>query len=252
MKRKNILGIDIGGTGIKAALVDTNTGILQSKRIRVPTPRPATPEHIAQAVQQIITHFDYSGPVGCGFPNIIKDGKSLHHGNMHTTWINQQVDTLFQKTTGLPFVVQNDADVAAIAEMEFGVGRGLTGMVVLITIGTGLGSGVFYNGQLIPNMELGLLLGKKGQIIEQYASNNARKTAGLSWKKWGKRFNFFLAHTTELLSPNYFILGGGICKKFEKFKEHLTIDTPIKIAKFQNNAGIIGAALIARDKLIEN
>lgn len=252
MKRKNILGIDVGGTGIKAALVDTKTGLLQSDRIRLPTPRPATPNNIAQTVQQVVNQFDYNGPVGCGFPNIIKNGKSLHHGNMDKTWINQQVDDLFHKTTGLPFVVQNDADVAAIAEMEFGVGKGLEGVVVLITIGTGLGSGVFYNGVLIPNMELGLLLGKKGQIVEQYASNSARKKEGLSWKKWGKRFNFFLAHTNELLSPNYFILGGGISKKFEKFKEYLTTDTPIKIAKFQNNAGIVGAALVAREKLIEN
>lgn len=248
MKRTNILGIDIGGTGIKAALVDTDTGILQSKRIRIPTPRPATPENIAQAVQQIISQFNYGGTVGCGFPNIIKNGKSLHHGNMDKTWINQQVDELFQQATGLPFVVQNDADVAAIAEMELGVGKGLAGMVVLITIGTGLGSGIFYNGVLIPNIELGLLLGEKGQIIEQYASNSARKTAALSWKKWGKRFNFFLEHTTDLLSPNYFILGGGVSKKFENFKKYLTIETPIKIAKFQNNAGIIGAALAARNK----
>ncbi len=246
LKRTSILGIDIGGTGIKAALVNTDTGTLFSERIRVPTPRPANPENITQAIQQIINQFDYDGPVGCGFPNIIKNGKSLHHGNMDKIWINQQVDDLFQKTTGLPFFVQNDADVAAIAEMELGVGKGLSGMVVLITIGTGLGSGVFYNGVLIPNIELGLLLGEKGQILEQYASNSARKTAALSWKKWGKRFNFFLEHITDLLSPNYFILGGGVSKKFESFQKYLTIETPIKIAKFQNNAGIIGAALVAR------
>ena len=246
MKSTNILGLDIGGTGIKAALVDTNTGILLSERIRVPTPRPATPKNIAQAVQQIITQFDYHGTVGCGFPNIIKDGKSVHHGNMDKKWVNQQVDELFHKTTGLPFVVHNDADVAAIAEMELGVGKGLSGMVVLITIGTGLGSGVFYNGVLIPNMELGLLLGKKGQILEQYASNSSRKKENLSWKKWGKRFNFFLEHTTDLLSPNYFILGGGLSKKIKNFKKYLTIETPIKIATFQNNAGIIGAALMAK------
>lgn len=249
MKRKIILGIDIGGTGIKAALVDTNKGILHSQRLRVPTPKPATPEHITQSIKKIVHHFNYSGPIGCGFPNIIKNGKSLHHGNMDKAWMNQQVDELFQKATGLPFIVKNDADVAAIAEMELGVGKGLKGMVVLITIGTGLGSGVFYNGILIPNMELGLLLGKKGQVIEQYASNSARKKEELSWKQWGKRFDFFLARTTDLLSPNYFILGGGISKKFEKFKEYLTTDTPIRIAKFQNNAGIIGAAIVAKDKI---
>ena len=248
MKKTNILGIDIGGTGIKAALVDTNTGLLQSKRLRVPTPRPATPKNIAQAVRYLTTQFEYDGTVGCGFPNIIKNGTSLHHGNMDKTWINQQVEDLFQQATGLPFAVQNDADVAAIAEMELGVGKGLLGMVVLITIGTGLGSGVFYNGVLLPNIELGLLLGKKGQIVEQYASNSARKKAALSWKKWGKRFNFFLAHTTDLLSPDYFILGGGSSKKFDKFKAYLIVDTPIKIAQFQNNAGIIGAALVAEKK----
>lgn len=246
MKRTNILGIDIGGTGIKAALVDTNTGLLQSKRLRVPTPKPSTPEKISQVVRQIVNHFDYDGKVGCGFPSIIKNGKSLHPGNMDKAWSNQQVDELFQQTTGLSFVVHNDADVAAIAEMELGVGKDLSGMVVLITIGTGIGSGVFYNGLLIPNVELGLLFGKKGQILEQYASNSARKKEDLSWKKWGKRFNFFLAYTIDLLSPNYFILGGSVSKKIDVFKEYLTVDTPIKIAKFQNNAGIIGAALMAK------
>jgi polyphosphate glucokinase len=245
LKKTNVLGIDIGGTGIKAAIVDTVTGVLLSERIRVPTPQPSTPDNVAYAVKQLVHQFDYDGIVGCGFPSIMENGKSSHDGNMGKEWINLQVDALFQEATGLPFVVQNDADVAAVAEMELGAGKGVPGMVVLITIGTGLGSGVFYNGVLIPNVELGLLLGRKGQVIEQYASNGARKKESLSWKKWGKRFNFFLEHTQELLSPNYFILGGGVSKKFEHFKEYLTGETPIRIARFQNNAGIIGAALVA-------
>jgi polyphosphate glucokinase len=210
----------------------------------VPTPQPSTPGNVARAVEQIVSQFDYDGTVGCGFPSIIENGKSLHDGNLGKEWMNLHVDARFQEAIGLPVVVQNDADVAATAEMELGAGKGLLGMVVLITIGTGLGSGVFYNGVLIPNVELGLLLDRKGQVVEQYASNGARKKESLSWKKWGKRFNFFLEHTTELLSPSCFILGGGVSKKFDHFEEHLTAKTPIKIATFHNNAGIIGAALV--------
>ena len=237
-----ILGVDVGGTGIKAALVDTTTGELLSDRHRVGTPVMSTPDNMAAAVKTLLSEFDYSGPVGCCFPAVIVNGEARTAGNIDKSWRGTRVDTVFGDATGLPFVVLNDADAAGVAEMRIGAGVGLQGMVIMLTIGTGIGSGVFYNGQLIPNIELGRMPGKDGEPIEYYSGNRARKVNDLSWEEWGPRLNYFLERTARVCTPDHFIIGGGVSKKFERYKQAITVPTPIHIAKFQNNAGIIGAA----------
>lgn len=239
------LGIDVGGSGVKGAVVDTATGELLSDRVRIPTPQPATPEGIAAVVGKVVAELDYSGPVGCSFPTVVVDGQARTAGNIDPAWRGTQVDELFEQATGLQFTVNNDADVAGIAEMSIGAGRGLDGSVIMITIGTGLGSGMFYNGQLIPNMELGRMPGKDGEPIEFYAGDKARKANDLSWTEWGGRFNYFLERVARVCAPDQFILGGGASKKLHKFADQLTVGTPVRAAEFLNNAGIIGAAITA-------
>lgn len=241
----NILGIDVGGSGIKGAIVNTVTGELVSDRYRLETPKPATPANVADTVKKLVNMFDYNGYVGCSFPTVIINGKAITKGNIHKSWIGVQVDKLFENETGLPFIVYNDADLAGMAEIQLGNGKNLQGTVIMVTIGTGLGTGVFFNGILIPNIELGRVLGKDGQPIEFFAGDKARKDNDLSWKAWAKRFDFFLNHIVRVFSPSYFILGGGASKKFPKYETHITVDTPILVAKFKNNAGIIGAAIAA-------
>ncbi len=239
-----VLGIDIGGTGIKAALVDTDTGELLTDRHRLATPDHATPANVAATVKKIVAEFDYDGPVGCCFPTVVVDGMAKTASNMHESWRDTQVDRLFEESTGLPFTVINDADAAGLAEMAMGVGKekNLGGLVIMITIGTGLGSGMFYKGQLIPNTELGHMPGKDGKPIERYAGNRARKEGDLSWDEWGQRFNYFLERVARVNTPDHFILGGGASKNFDQFEHTITVPVPIHIARFLNNAGIIGAA----------
>ena len=238
-----ILGIDIGGSGIKAALVDCETGELDGERRRVPTPRPATPESVANAVNDLIGQFDYSGPVGCCFPTIVVDGQARSASNMGPEWVNVAIDETFSDATGLPFNVINDADAAGMAEMRLGAGVGLGGTVIKITLGTGIGSALFYDGQLIPNLELGHMAGKDGEPFEKWASNNARKVEDLSWEEWGARLDAFLLRAARVCTPDHFILGGGVSKKYDEYRNDITVKTPIRVAKFLNNAGIVGAAM---------
>ena len=243
-----ILGIDIGGSGIKGAIVDTANGALLSERIRIATPQPATPDKIAAVVKQLVGELDYVGPVGCSFPTVVVDGQARTAGNIHKSWRGTQVDELFERSTGLQFVVHNDADVAGMAEMTLGAGRDLlTGTVIMITIGTGLGSGIFYDGMLVPNVELGRMPGKDGEPVEFYAGDKARKTNDLSWAEWGDRFNYFLQRVDRVFTPGTFIIGGGASKKLHKFADRLTVETPIRVAEFGNNAGIVGAAIAAHE-----
>ena len=239
------LGIDVGGSGVKGAVVDTDTGELLSERIRIATPKPPTPEKIAGVVADLVRQLDYSGPVGCSFPTVVVDGQALTAGNIDKSWRGTRVDELFARSTGLDFVVHNDADVAGIAEMTLGAGRGLTGTVIMITIGTGLGSGVFYNGMLIPNVELGRMPGKDGEPIEFYAGDRARQVDDLSWGDWGERFNYFLQRVSRVFAPAHFIIGGGASKKLAKFTDKLDVEASIRVAQFRNNAGIVGAAIAA-------
>lgn len=237
------MGIDVGGTGIKAALVDVESGALQSDRHRVETPRPATPDSMAGAIKRLLADFDYADAVGCCFPTIVVDGYARSVSNLDESWRDVSIDKTFERATGSPFNVINDADAAAVAEMQLGAGRGLDGLVLMITIGTGIGSGTFYRGQLIPNSELGHMAGQDGKPFEAYASKRARIAENLSWPEWGARFNAFLKRVERVCTPDHFIIGGGTSKKFEQFKDAITVQTPIHVARFLNNAGIIGAAV---------
>ena len=247
MQEEVVLGIDIGGTGIKGALIDVSTGKLLTERHRILTPQPSFPKDVAETVLQLVKHFNWKGQIGCGFPAIIKNGVAYSASNIHKSWKGLNVEELFSKVTNCPVRVVNDADAAGIAEMHFGVGKGLKGNVILITIGTGLGSALFFNGVLIPNSELGhIYLKGANKVAENYASNSTRKKENLSWSEWGKRFNNYLSHLELLFSPDLFILGGGACKKMDKFSDQLKIETKIEPATFQNAAGAIGAATFCK------
>lgn len=243
-----VLGIDIGGSGIKAAIVDVKTGELISERHRIQTPKPATPEAIAKVIKEIVTHFNWEKAVGCSFPTTIVDGKCIHSGNLSEKWLNVKVDKLFKKECKIPFYVSNDADLAGVAEISLGAGKNEKGVVITITIGTGIGSGLFYNGVLIPNLEIGKMLHSDGKIIEFFAADSIRKNEDLTLKQWALRFDSLLNYTRIVFSPSLIILGGGISKKYDQFKEYLKTDVEVKVAKFRNNAGIIGAAMYASQK----
>ena len=244
-----ILGMDIGGSGIKAAIVDTKTGKLISDRYRIATPKPATPEAITKVVKEMITHFNWEKAVGCSFPTTIIDGKCIHSGNLSEKWKNVQVDDYFEDACNVPFYISNDADLAGLAEITLGAGKGKKGLVLVITVGTGIGSGLFYNGKLIPNLEIGKLLHKDGKIIEFFCADSIRKKEELTLEEWALRFDVLLQKIKILFYPNLIILGGGISKKYDKFKQYLSTDVKIKVAKFKNNAGIIGAAMYASKKI---
>ena len=239
-----ILGIDIGGTGIKGAPVNIETGELLAERFRLPTPAPAKPRAVAKAVTEVVKHFDWKGAIGCGFPAVIRHGVVYTAANIHKSWIHAPVEQLFSEQTGLPVRVLNDADVAGLAEMKFGAGKDQKGVVLLVTIGTGLGTVLFSNGQLVPNLELGHIE-IDGLDAEVRASDAARKRDKLTWKKWGARLDRYLTTLEKLLWPDLIILGGGVAKKFDKFAPYLTIEANVIPAQLLNNAGIVGAALAA-------
>ena len=240
-----VLGIDIGGSGMKGALVNSVTGEMLTERFRIPTPESRKPQEMAEVVKKIVEHFNHKGPVGVGFPTIIRRGVCKSKGNLHKSWVNVNVRELFSEATGLPVTVINDADAAGYATMNYGIGKGKEGFVVMITIGTGLGSGAFFNGELIPNFELGQIPYKKYKKIETWAAASAKENEGLSFKEWGKRFNVFLNYVDLLISPDCIILGGGTSKEFDEFKEYIKIDTPVIPAELRNQAGIVGAAAAA-------
>jgi polyphosphate glucokinase len=234
---------------MKAAIVDVTTGELVSERHRIPTPQPATPVAVARTFKQLVGELNWIGPVGCCFPTVIKKGKSTSHGNLSPEWLGVQVDELFENhCPDANVFVANDAELAGIAEMRFGAGKGKSGSVVLLTVGTGIGSVLFYDGNLIPNLELGHVYYTDGRIYEKYVADSARKRDGLSLKGWARRFDGFLHHVDTICSPDLFIIGGGISRKFEKYQSHFTVSIPIVPAEFKNNAGIVGAAIYAAER----
>ena len=240
-----ILGIDIGGSGIKGAPVDINTGKLISERIRFPTPDPSSPENVATSLIDIVNHHNWTGPVGCGFPAVVHEGKIYTASNIDKKWIGTNASQLFTKTTGCEFVVINDADAAGVAEMEFGAGKDNQGVVFIITVGTGIGTALFSKGRLVPNTELGHLI-MHGIVAERYCSDAVRKNKDLSWKKWSKRFNEYLVEIERLFWPDLIIIGGGASKRHSKFFQHLETKTEIVSAHLRNEAGIIGAAMATK------
>ena len=243
----HILGIDVGGSGIKGAPVDTETGQLLAERIRIKTPKNGEPEPIAEVVNQIAQSFSWKAPIGIGFPAPIKGGVAMMAANVSEKWVGTNADALFTKITGCDCTMINDADAAGVAEMSFGAGRGNYGTVIMITLGTGIGTAIFHRGQLLPNTEFGHLE-IDGEDAEFRASDAARQRDDLSWKKYAKRLNKFLGTMERLFWPNLFIIGGGISKESEKFIPLLTIDTHVVPAQLLNEAGIVGAALGAMRK----
>lgn len=241
-----ILGIDIGGSGIKGAPVDISTGELTRPRHRIPTPQPSKPKAVAEVVGQIVKHFEWTGPVGCTFPAIVSHGVMKSAANVDDEWIGTNGVKLFENETRCPVRILNDADAAGLAEMAFGVGRNRGGVVIMLTIGTGIGSGMFVDGILFPNSELGHLK-IRGKDAEHRASDRVRKEEGLTWKKWAKRFNEYLNHVEFIFSPDLLIIGGGASKKFDQFAPYLTVQAEILPAMLRNDAGIIGAAMAAKD-----
>lgn len=244
-----VLGIDIGGSGIKGAPVDLTRGTLTAERLQIPTPQPATPAAVAKTVAEVIRHFDWQGPIGCGLPAAIRQGVVCTAANIDPTWINTDVIRLFADKLDLKVTTLNDADAAGLAEMQFGAGQGHAGTVMIITVGTGLGSALFRNGTLVPNTELGHLL-LNDTVAEKYASGAVRQQEGLSYRKWAERFNGYLLRLEELFWPDLFIIGGGISNDHDKFFPHLTTSTEIVPAQLRNEAGIVGAALAAGQQLI--
>lgn len=242
-----ILGIDIGGSGIKGAIVDTATGELKSERIRLVTPQPATPEAVAQTLKELVDQIGYKGPIGCGFPARVINGEVLTAANIDKSWINVKVEDLFSKVTGQKVFVANDADVAGLAELTFGAVKDYKGPVLFLTIGTGIGSALFINGQMYPNTEFGHIK-FKGDIAEHYCSDAVREREELGYKEWGERLNKFLEYIAFLTQPDFIVLGGGVSKKFDKYKDKLTLSTKVVPATTLNLAGIIGAALYAQSR----
>ena len=242
-----ILGIDIGGSGIKGALVDVDAGELVTERHRIPTPKPATPEAVGAVVAEIVEHFDYQGPIGCTFPAVVQHGHTLTAANVDDSWIGAPAAEILSDATGLDVTLLNDADAAGVAEMAFGEGRGVHGTVMMLTFGTGIGSALFIDGVLVPNTELGHIE-YDGREAEPWAADRARKEDDLSWKKWGKRVNAYLGYLEMLFHPELFILGGGSSKKFHKFRKKIKIDTKVVPAALKNEAGIVGAAWAVRDR----
>jgi len=249
MQSNQVLGIDVGASGIKGAIVDVTTGKLLTSRLRLLTPVPSTPEAMAHTFAELARSYNWTGLIGCGFPTLVREGVSIAASNLDKSWIGKNVETVFSEASGCLVKVLNDADAAGMAEMRFGLDKGKKGVLVFITIGTGLGSAVFIDGKIVPNTELGqIYLKGHEKIAEQYASSSAKDRDNLSWEVWGKRFNEYLTHLELLFSPNLFILGGGTSKNFKDYAPYLTVDAQVVPAQLLNSAGMIGAACYAFER----
>jgi len=239
-----VLGIDIGGTGIKAAPVDVAAGRPVAERVKLPTPRPATPDAVRPVVRQLVDQFAWQGPIGITFPGVVSAGMIRTAANLDPGWIGVNGPAFLGEAAEQPVTVLNDADAAGIAEMRFGAGRGQQGTVLLLTLGTGIGSALFYNGVLVPNTEFGHIeIG--GKDAEARASERVREEQDLSWGKWAGRVDTYLEKMEALLSPDLIIIGGGISKKSNKFLPKLTLKARVVPAVLLNDAGIVGAAMAA-------
>ncbi|HUF98950.1 MAG TPA: ROK family protein [Ilumatobacter sp.] len=237
-------GIDIGGTGMKAAPVDLATGELTAERCRFDTPKPATPEAMAKIAHELVRHHKWKGPVGICMPTVVAHGVVHSAANIDKSWIDVNADALFTEAIGAPVAVINDADAAGAAEVTWGVGKGRSGVVICLTFGTGIGSGMFFDGVLVPNTELGHLE-LDGFDAESKAAASARSRDDISWKEWADRVDHYLKHVVKLFSPELIILGGGASKTPEKWVPRLDPGCEVQVAALANNAGIAGAAQLA-------
>ncbi len=243
------IGIDIGGTGIKAAIVDVENGELVSDKIKVGTPEGAKPADVAAVVKDIVDELDPKGklPIGVCFPAVIVDEVALSAANVDKSWIGTDVGDLFEAATGRLVHVVNDADAAGFAEVKFGAAKGVNGLVLVTTLGTGIGSALIYNGVLIPNSELGHmhLPGTRWKTAENRAANSVRVKRRLSWSRWAEHLQVYYSTLERLFTPQLFVVGGGVSKEYENFLPLLELKTPIVPAQHFNNAGILGAAALA-------
>ncbi|MBX9423147.1 polyphosphate--glucose phosphotransferase [Streptomyces lateritius] len=244
----NVFGVDIGGSGIKGAPVDLERGALTEERHKVLTPQPATPDGVAGCVAEVVEHFGWTGPVGVTFPGVVTGSTIRTAANVDPSWIDVDAGALLgERLGGRPVTVLNDADAAGLAEMTYGAGRGRKGTVIMLTLGTGIGSALFVDGRLVPNTELGHLE-LKGHDAETRASTRAKEDEDLTWEHWAtRRVRKYLAHVEMLFSPELFIIGGGVSRKADKFLPLIErIRAEIVPAELQNNAGIVGAGMAAR------
>ena len=239
-----VVGIDIGGSGTKGAPVDLSAGRFAAPRVRLPTPSPATPDRVADVVVELLAQLDAPGPVGLTLPAVVRGGIVETAANIDETWIGTNALELFGRATGRPVAVINDAEAAGLAEVRFGAGRGRSGVAVVITLGTGIGSAVFVDGTLVPNTELGHLPLHHGDA-EDWAADSIREQEDLSWAQWAHRLEQYFEVVERVLWPQVIIIGGGVSKKSHKFLPHIDIRTELVPAELQNDAGIVGAALVA-------
>jgi len=246
--RSHVLGIDIGGSGIKAAPVDVRTGEFLADRRRYCTPESGEPDEILDLARDLCRHFSWTGAVGCAFPGVIRAGRTLTSANLDSAWIGMEAERAFSEKLDVPVTMINDADAAGLAEVALGAARGVDGVVVMVTLGTGIGTAVFNDGRLLPNTEFGhLMIG--GVEAEEMASSRAKNDNDLGWLEWAAHIGTYLREMESLFWPDLFVIGGGISKKFEKFADGIEVATPVVRAELQNRAGIVGAALAvsARD-----
>lgn len=240
----DVLGIDIGGTGIKGVPVNIEKGEFLDERFRLSTPQPATPAQVISTIHEIVEHFNWKGPIGCGFPAAIKYDQVLTAANIDNSWIGKNAGKLISEATGCPTHVVNDVDAAGLAEMTFGAGRDHNGTVIMASLGTGIGTAFFTDGVLLPNTEFGHIILKNGEEAELFASNSTRKREELSWEVWADRLNHFFKYMDELLWPDMYIIGGGVVKYHGEFIQMLKSDSAeIVPAQLLNHAGVIGSAL---------
>jgi polyphosphate glucokinase len=237
-----VLGIDIGGSGIKGAPVDVEAGALADERYRLETPHPATPDAVVSVLSEVAAHWKGTDPVGVTFPGVVRGGVVATAANLHPDWVGRDAAALFSEHTGRRATVLNDADAAGVAEVAFGAGRNVRGVVLLVTFGTGIGSALFLDGRLVPNTELGHLE-LDGADAELHASDRIREEKDLSWDDWAGRVQDYLQVVERLLSPDLIIIGGGVSKKADRFLPSVKVHTPVVPAVLQNNAGIVGAAM---------
>lgn len=249
----HVLGIDVGGSGIKGALVDVESGDLTCKHIRLETPRSFEAGAVSQTIARLVDKFEYEGVVGIGFPAVVSGGVVLTPPTAHeiSGWVGGSVNDLFSAATGCPVTVLNDADAAGLAEMRFGAGKRQLGVVITITLGTGVGAGLFIDGRLVPNLELGkVFLSGHASVVEQYVASRIKTEQELSWDEYSKRLNKFCLFIERVFSPQMIIVGGGISKKHEKFLPTIELTrTPLVPAKLFNQAGISGAAVWAAETI---
>lgn len=245
-KPQHVLGIDIGGSGIKAAPVDIETGDFLEDRRRFATPESGDPESIIEIASKLRRHFSWKGPIGCAYPGVVRDGRTLTAANLSPEWVGMKAETALSKTLDRPVTLINDADAAGLAEVRIGAAADVSGVVMMVTLGTGIGTAMFVDGKLVPNTELGHLR-IEGVEAEDLASSRAKNDLDLGWRDWSEQITIYLRELERLFWPDLFVIGGGISKNFEKFGPRLDVTTPVVRALMQNRAGIIGAALAAAE-----